>query len=189
MFSTPGAPFSASPWLEPMKSYAQALLPDERYRIIMIDDPDTGLRPITSEDHYEMVARLGLSTAVPEVIDRLYGRALHALLYGWFDYELMVVACGQALATLEFSPKTRLGAPAAKMRGLKPRLDHAVKLGLLSAPTPSAWGDEHALLASIRNEIAHGSDHVYAPNMAEVVFDRCRSLITELYSPTAGRGA
>ncbi|WP_157677975.1 hypothetical protein [Brevundimonas diminuta] len=151
----------------------------------MIDDPDTGLRPITFEDHYEMVARLGLQTAVPEVIERLYGRALHALLYGWFDYELMVVACGQALATLEFSLKTRLGAPAAKMGGLKPRLDHAVKRGLLSAPTPSAWGDEHAL-ALIRNEIAHGSDHVYAPNMAEVVFDRCRSLITELYSPTAG---
>ncbi|WP_292089283.1 hypothetical protein [Brevundimonas sp.] len=189
MFSTPGAPFSTWPWLEPMKSYAQALLPDDRYRIIMVDDPDSGLRPITFEDHYEMVARLGLPTAVPEVIDRLYGRALHALLYGWFDYELMVVACGQALATLEFSLKTRLGAPAAKMTGLKPRLDHAVKLGLLSAPTPSAWGDDHALLASIRNEIAHGSDHVYPPNMAEVIFDRCRSLIVELYPTTAEQDA
>ncbi|MBX3477383.1 MAG: hypothetical protein KF910_07230 [Brevundimonas sp.] len=164
-----------------MKSYEQALLPDERYRIIMIDDPETGLRPITFEDHYEMVARLGLQTAVPEVIERLYGRALHALLYGWFDYELMVVACGQALATVEFSLKTRLGAPAAKMSGLKPRLDYAVKLGLLSAPPPSAWGDDHVLLASIRNEIAHGSDHVYAPDMAKVIFDRCRALIAELY--------
>jgi len=37
------------------------------------------------------------------------------------------------------------------------------------------------LLASIRNEIAHGSDHVYAPDMAKVIFDRCRALIAELY--------
>lgn len=68
MFSTPGARLPTSPWLEPMKSHAQALLPDERDRIIMVDDPDTGLRPITFEDHYEMVARLGLQTTVPEVI-------------------------------------------------------------------------------------------------------------------------
>ena len=175
--------------LRPVKSYADPLKPDDRYRIMMVNDLVDGLRPVRFEDHYEMVARLSMSAAVPEVIERLYCRALHALMYGWFDYELMVVACGQALATLEFSLKTRLGAPVAKMGGLKPRLDYAVREGLLSAPRPSAWGDDHVLLASIRNEIAHGSDHVYAPEMAEVIFDRCRSLITELYSTAAEQRA
>ncbi|MBC1183274.1 MAG: hypothetical protein DI531_09695 [Brevundimonas sp.] len=173
-----------------MKSFAQALHSDDRYRIMMIDDPVAGLRPITFEDHHGMVARLRLPITAPEAIQRLYGRALHALLYGWFDYELMVVACGQALATLEFSLKMRLGKSALKLSGLKPRLDHAVKHGLIAAPSPSAWGDDHALLASIRNEIAHGSDHVYPPNMAEVIFDRCRVLICEVYGlPESAEGS
>ncbi len=44
----------------------------------------------------------------------------------------------------------------------------------------SQWGDDHQLLVQIRNEIAHGSEHVYPPNLAAIIFDRCRALICEL---------
>lgn len=174
-----------------MKTYAEALEADDRYRIIRIDDPVEGLRPITFEDHYAMVADLQLPAGVPEVVDRLYDRALHALLYGWFDYELMVVAAGQALASLEFGLKARLGASAVGMNGLGRRLAHAVETEILAPPRPGRWGNDHALLVKIRNEIAHGSDHVYPPEMAAILFDHCRALICELHglpAPSRSRG-
>lgn len=163
-----------------MKSYAQALQADNRCRIMMVDDPIEGLRAITFADHYAMVADLKLPVGAPEVVERLFRRVLHALLYGWLDYDLMVVAAGQALASLEYSLKDRLGPPAIKMNGLARRLAYAVETKVLSAPHPSPWGDDHTLLVHIRNEIAHGSDHVYPPNFAAVLFDRCRALICEL---------
>ena len=49
-----------------MKSFAQALHSDDRYRIMMIDDPVAGLRPITFEDHHGMVARLRLPITAPK---------------------------------------------------------------------------------------------------------------------------
>lgn len=164
-----------------MKSHAEILKVDARYRIMMVDDPLEGLRPITLADHYAMVAGLQLPAGVPEGVGRLYDRALHALLYGWFDYELMVVACGQALASLEYGLKARLGPPAAKKNGLAKRLAAAVEQGLIPPPMSGQWGDDHAMLAAIRNEIAHGSDHVYPPALAEGLFIRCRKLITQLH--------
>ena len=89
-----------------MKTYAEALEPDARYRIVMTDDPVHGLRPLSFRDHYDMVADLQLPAGAPDVVVRIYARALNALIYGWLDYELMVVAAGQALASLEFALKT-----------------------------------------------------------------------------------
>lgn len=174
-----------------MKTYTEALKADERYRIIMTDDPIDGLRPLAFEDHYAMAAGLTLPDGAPEVVERLYSRALNALLYGWLDYELMVVAAGQALASLEFGLKARLGAPAAKMSGLGRRLAYAVEQNILSAPVIGEWGDDHTMLVHIRNEIAHGSDHVYPPDLAAIIFDRCRALICELHglpAPNLTRG-
>lgn len=105
-----------------MKTYAEALEPDARYQIVMTDDPVDGLRPLSFRDHYDMVADLALPAGAPDVVVRIYARALNALIYGWLDYELMVVAAGQALASLEFALKTRLGADAKKMPGLARRL-------------------------------------------------------------------
>ena len=81
-----------------MKTYAEALEPDARYQIVMTDDPVDGLRPLSFRDHYDMVADLALPAGAPDVVVRIYARALNALIYGWLDYELMVVAAGQALA-------------------------------------------------------------------------------------------
>ena len=163
-----------------MKTYAEALEPDARYRIVMTDDPVDGLRPLSFRDHYDMVADLALPAGAPDVVVRIYARALNALIYGWLDYELMVVAAGQALASLEFALKTRLGADAKKMPGLARRLGYAVERNILSPPQKSQWGDDHQLLVHIRNEIAHGSEHVYPPNLAAIIFDCCRALICEL---------
>lgn len=164
-----------------MKAYAEALEPDERYRIMMIDDAASGLRPITFVDHHAMVAALQLPSAAPETVSRLYQRALHAFLYGWFDYELMVVAAGQALASVEFALKAQLGDEGRKLRGLAPRLSLAASQGKIAPPMSGPWGDTHGMLAAIRNEIAHGSDHVYPPNLAATIFDHCRAIICELY--------
>lgn len=146
----------------------------------MNDDPVEGLRSMTFRDHYDMVADLELPAGGPEVVKTLYARALSALLYGWLDYELTVVATGQALASLEFALKVRLGPAVSKMPGLSRRLAYAVEHGMLAKPEPSAWGDDHVMLVRIRNEIAHGSDHLYPPNLGAIIFDRCRALICEL---------
>ncbi|WP_293827615.1 hypothetical protein [uncultured Brevundimonas sp.] len=123
-----------------MKTYAEALEPDARYRIVMTDDPVDGLRPLSFRDHYDMVADLELPAGAPDVVVRIYARALNALIYGWLDYELMVVAAGQALASLEFALKTRLGADARKMPGLARRLGYAVDRNILSPPQKKSVG-------------------------------------------------
>ncbi|WP_312083074.1 hypothetical protein [Brevundimonas sp.] len=172
-----------------MKSYDEALKVDERYRIIMAGSSIADLRPMTFQDHYDMVAALALPTTTPEIVERLYSRALNAFLFAWLDYELMVVAAGQALATLEFALKIRLGGAAKTTSGLARRLAIAVEQQILSSPQPGPWGDDHVLLAQIRNEIAHGSDHVYDPNMTATIFHHCRVLICELNGlPAPGRG-
>ena len=94
-----------------MKTYAEALEPDARYRIVMTDDPVDGLRPLSFRDHYDMVADLELPAGAPDVVVRIYARALNALIYGWLDYELMVVATGQALASSALSA-TKPSCPA-----------------------------------------------------------------------------
>jgi len=142
-----------------MKSYDDALRPDPRYILLNVDDPLEGMRPMTFRDHYAMVDAMRLPDGVRPVVDRLYNRALNALLYGWLDYDLMVIAAGQALASLDHALKTRLGEGGAKLRGLGPRLSQAVALGILPVPASSDRGDDHVLLVNIRKRDRpwHGS--------------------------------
>jgi len=77
------------------------------------------------------------------------------------------------------------------MNGLARRLAHAVETEVLVPPRLGRWGDDHALLVQVRNEIAHGVDHVYPPAMAAILFDHCGALMCELHglpAPARTRG-
>jgi len=170
-----------------MKAFEDVLVPDERFGIFRTYDEFQALRPLTFADHYAMAASLGLPDAVPKAVATLYSRALNVLVYGWYDYELMVLAVGQSLATLEYALRLRLEEIGKSGGGLGSRLKLAVEAGLIATPShaESPWGNDHKMLADLRNEIAHGSNHIYMPDQAAKLIQLSRTLICELYGLTA----
>lgn len=167
-----------------MKPLEEALEPDTRWRLFMVDDPATGLRPITFADHYADVRRLDLPGVASPLVERLYERAQHCLLYAWLDYELSLLAEAQAFSSLDLALKLRIAD--AKIVNLSSRLKHAVKHGWISPPpgkpfgAPENWPTTHELLLNLRNDIMHGSAQVHDFSMAAVVFDHVRAMICEL---------
>lgn len=166
-----------------MKPIAEALEPDARYRQIMSYGEYDELRPITFQDLYEMAAGLHLPPGAPANVERCWDRALHCLLYAWFDYELMIVGEGQAFAAVELALKDKLAHPPNEgPRGFGGRLKEAIKRGLVApAPSTNGWPDDHTVLVDLRNEIAHGTDHVHYPTTAEQIVHMLRTIICELY--------
>lgn len=169
-----------------MKPLESALSPDERFAIFMAPDPDGGFRSSTFEDHYALVALAALPPGAGELVARLYARAQNCFLYAWFDYEMMLLAQGQAFAALEVALKERL-ARLPEREGLRAFLKAAVSEELISPPSgnprgaPDDWPSLHDMLVNLRNDIMHGSSQVHDPNMTYIVFDHIRALICEIH--------
>lgn len=167
-----------------MKPLSEALEPDERYRIFMTHDPVNGLRPISFADHYADVSKLALPSVGVPLVERLYVRAQHCLLYAWFDYELTLLAELQAFSAADLALKLRIAD--SKVVNFAPRLRRAVEAGWVTPPlqkpsgAPDDWPSNHQLLVGIRNDITHGSAQVHEFSMAAIVFDYLRAIICEL---------
>ncbi len=166
-----------------MRPEAEALTPDPRFASTVAVNVDGTVRPLTFSDHYGVVARLDTITGAPAPVRTAYRRALHCFLYSWFDYEMMIVAEGQAFASFELALKLKLNRPvdAPALHGMGPRLKAAIDVGLLPPPDPTQHPDEYFLLRSIRNELAHGSGDVHPPALVIEVLKRCAALIETLY--------
>jgi hypothetical protein len=166
-----------------MRPEAEALTPDPRFATTVALEPNGTVRPLTFADHYGLVASLDTITGAPAPVRNAFQRALHCFLYSWFDYEMMIVAEGQAFASFELALKLRLNRPAdaPPLHGMGPRLKAAIDAGLLPPPDPEQEPDEYFLLRSIRNELAHGSGDIHPPALVIEVFKRCAALITTLY--------
>lgn len=171
-----------------MKSLNEALEPDSRWRIFMADDPQTGIRPLTFPDHYADVRRLDIPELGSPLVERLYERAQHCLLYSWLDYELSLLAEAQAFSSLDLALKLRI--VDSKVVNLAPRLRHAVRQGWITPPpakpprAPMEWKNTHELLVDLRNDIMHGSAQVHDFSFAARVFDHVRAIICELNDVT-----
>lgn len=167
-----------------MKPFREALEPDCRWQIFMTDDPVAGMRPVSFADHYADTCKLNLPPVGSPLVERLYERAQHCLLYSWLDYELSLLAEAQAFSALDLALKLRIEDP--KIVNLSPRLSHAVKQGWITAPAPKPvgmpddWQNTHQLLLHLRNDIIHGSAQVHDFSIAATVFDYIRVMICEL---------
>ena len=166
-----------------MKTFEESLQPDPRFRAFMAYDEYDQLRRMEFRDHYAMVANLDLPMGVTRTVATNWERALHCLVYAWFDYELLIVGEGQAFAAADLALKEKLAYPPGKgPLGFAGRLKAAVERGLVMPSTATnGWLTTHEILGALRNEIAHGTEHVHDPNMASRVFDHLRALICELY--------
>lgn len=140
-------------------------------------------RTLEFSDHYRAVAALDIIRAAPEPVRNVYRRALHCLLYAWFDYEFMVTAEAQALAGFELALTLRLNrpAPAPPLIGLGATLREAIAAGYLPPPDPSHQPNEYFLLRSIRNDLAHGASDIHPPALAIEIIRRCAELINLLH--------
>lgn len=167
-----------------MKPLDEALLPDPRWQIFMTNDQVNGLRPLTFADHYADVCRLDMPPVGSELVQRLYERAQHCLLYAWLDYELTLLAEAQAFFSLDLALKLRVND--SKVVNLSRRLARAVEQGWITAPpakpecAPDEWKNTHQLLLHLRNDIMHGSAQVHDFSFAAMVFDHIRAMICEL---------
>lgn len=166
-----------------MRLEAEALTPDPRFADTVAVNADGTVRKLTFADHHALVASLDTIAGAPAPVRTAYQRALHCFLYSWFDYEMMIVAEGQAFASFEFALKLKLNRPAdaPPLHGMGPRLKAAIDAGLLPPPDPAQQPDDYYILRSIRNELAHGSGDVHPPALVIEVFKRCAALISALY--------
>ena len=97
---------------------------------VMAPDPRTGMSfgqaSLSLAAHHADIARIQLSTAVPEPIAIQFETARNLYLYAWHVYRFYMVASTQALSTLEFGLRerlpTRLPKPYQGERQKKPML-------------------------------------------------------------------
>lgn len=116
------------------------------------DGATGGFRPVTASEHLANVASFDLSVRVPRSVRVHFETAKNLYAYAWFVYRFYPVAEQQALTSLEFALRERLGAEVPRLsrdgarqpRGLKNLLEEARKRELVSNDRFS-WTLERAL--------------------------------------------
>lgn len=169
---------------------------DPRYRNMVVGTPGD-IRYMSLADHHGYVAAISLRTHVPTSVRTIFERARNAFLYAWFVYDLTPLAQAQGYAALEMALRERLGPrpDGKKWGGLGPLIAEARKRGLLDtvplegAPEEHAAQLDHIVLLSrmLRNEIAHGSEHLGIPGMALQSLEDCALLINHIFDPSASK--
>ena len=173
-----------------MRPLDQALEPDARWRLFMVDDPVHGFRQLTFADHYAAVLDLDLPDGAEPLVRRLYESAQNCLRYAWLDYELMLLAEAQVFSSLDRALQSRIND--RKVVSLAQRLRCAVREGWISPPPPppgaaEGWRDTHRLIVGLRNDVMHGSAQVHDFAAAAAVFRLVRKMISELATNTGFR--
>lgn len=158
------------------KAANQIFEPDSRYEGLCVIEQGIS-RHLTLEDHHAVIANIVLGGEAPREVRIVFDRARSALLYAWFDYELLVVAESQAFAAFELALRRRLNA--GEKRRLSHLIEDARKLGVLSsiAASKAAEIDPIDALRLMRNALAHGTTDVHSPAMALRVLKACASAI------------
>lgn len=158
-----------------LKPLEEVLTPDPRYAEMMVETA-AGWRPITLSDHHGMVSKVHLTSAAPDDIRQMFSRATSCALYAWFDYELTPLAEQQAFATLEAALRRYFNVEGSSLWNL---VERAVSKRLFE---PTLGGVElQRALATMRNELAHGSINFGTPGMALTMIGYVSQLIGRLY--------
>lgn len=161
------------------KTAHQIFEADPRYQDLCIVQRGA-TRPLTIQDHHAAIASIVLAGDAPHEVRITFDRARNILLYAWFDYELLIVAEGQAFAAFELALRHRLHKDdVGRVRRLSKLIKEARELGIFSASAPSTAApvDPIEALRYMRNELAHGTTSVHSPAMALDVVGACASAI------------
>jgi hypothetical protein len=177
-----------------MLKTAEALLePDGRF-ISMLGGIDAygNTRHMALRDLYDLVQPLELRPSVPPHIREQFDKARHAFIYSWFAYDLASLAEQQGYQVLELAIRHKLPPneqSKAKHWGLKKLLHKAVAYGWLrrsdfETPPAHTQGERGCLLDLLpmfRNELAHGSQHLF-PQGSLQMLHLCTDILNCLFS-------
>lgn len=166
-----------------IKATEDILQPDPRFANLSIAE-DGKLRRMTLADHHAAVANICLSAVTPTDVAAAFDRARSAIIYAFFDYELLVVGEVLALGAFELALKHRLIGHGGATRGtLRNLVDKARKIGILpaSVPNPTELPDPIEALIALRNGLAHGTSDIHEPAMALGVITACASWIDHIF--------
>lgn len=159
-----------------LKPADQIFAPDPRVATTSGRD---GTAPITVEEQHDWVATITLGPSVPEAVLTAFDRARTAFVYARFAYELGALAEAQAIFTVELALRLRLGSRAMPGDSISNLLEKAIKDGIVAQ---NAAGHPLTLMMrTMRNEWAHGSDHLHTPAMSVALIGFCASLINEAF--------
>ena len=160
-----------------LKPVDELSLPDPR---IATTAGRTGLAPITLLEQHDWVEAIRLGPDTPQAVVEGFDRARNAFIYAYYVYEFLMLAELQALATVEMALRLRLGPRAHHKDTLANLVQKAVKDGHLSNPPPPN-PDLATILTMMRNDLAHGSDHVHLPSMTITLLEMCADKIRLLF--------
>lgn len=180
-----------------LKSLTTVSIVDPRTQGTMSSfDPVVGHQSeYTLAEHHEAISTLQLTDSVPEHIVVNFEVARNLYLYSFFVYRFGVVACTQALQTLEYALRERtiLEGVTIKQAGLSSLLRYAVKNGWLSDRAFTDIGLERGrprnayskrlskILPGLRNDLAHGTFTLFPPHEALKQLRICASIINHMY--------
>jgi len=139
-----------------------------------------GFGPITLDEHHASVEVLRLSDRAPSDVVIAFDLARNAFLYSWFSYDLLMVSAPQALSTLEMALRHRLLATRAKPVNLATMIDMARTAGYLPPLAKNTLDPLH-VLRQIRNDLMHGSNNQFDPNMTLAILEKTAGTINTLY--------
>lgn len=173
-----------------LKPLVEVFDADPRYHNMVVGTPPSDIRFMSLDDHHGFIAAITLSGHVPAGVRIAFERARNAFLYAWFVYDLTPLAQSQGYAALEMALRDRIGprSNGTKWGGLGPLIDEARRRGLfdgLVLPDSNPADFDHIVLLArmLRNELAHGSEHLSIPGMALRSLEDCALLINHLFAP------
>ncbi|PHY13920.1 hypothetical protein CSW58_02665 [Caulobacter sp. B11] len=157
------------------KSADEILKPDSRFDNLCVVEAE-GVRFMTLADHHRMIGEVALSGSAPTEVRDAYDRARNAMLYAFFDYDLLVIGEVQAFGAFELALKHRLNGHGMEAKGtLRNLVDRARKAGIFPklAPDVPIFADRVEAMIMLRNGLAHGNSQIHSPGMALQVLEIC----------------
>ncbi|MEC4684642.1 MAG: hypothetical protein VST71_02775 [Nitrospirota bacterium] len=189
--------------MEYLKKYEEIVLPDERHKLFMFENKETGnTRKLTLKDIYLEAKSIELKEEVPERVRSHFSTAINLLVYSWFHYPFNITAQFLAFVTVEMALKERFNVK--NYQSFSNLVKRAVSEGLVRDE-----GFEHIqykceamkivkikrdnmienvkpyvdtlvdVMPSLRNELAHGSSILHMHGTASVKI--CAAFINQLF--------
>jgi hypothetical protein len=167
------------------RSVDEILKPDVRFADLYVVE-NGAARLMDLPDHHATIADVSLVGTAPQEVRDAFDRARSALVYAYFNYDLLVVGEIQSFGAFELALKHRLNGHGGASKGtLRNLVDRARKAGIFPPKSPAGqeFSDPIEALIALRNGMSHGTSEIHSPGMALTVLDSCARAIDTVYPP------
>ena len=119
-------------------------------------------------DHHATIAGVNLLGTAPQEARGAFDCAWSALVYAYFDYDLLVVGEIQSFGAFELALEASSEWPRWSIqRDLRNLVDRARKAGIFPPKLPAGqeFTDSIEALIALRNGLSHGTSEIHSPGM------------------------